>query len=76
LPNQLSVTGFDDVPVASMIWPELTTVRQPVAAMARLAADLIIEHAPRRRGWPEPIPRHLLEHKLILRNSTAPPAPR
>jgi len=25
-----------------MIWPELTTVRQPVAAMARIAADLII----------------------------------
>src|ERR1022692_2518353 len=64
LPGQLSVTGFDDAPVATMIWPELTTVRQPVAAMARIAADLIIEPAPRRRGWPEPIPRHLLEHKL------------
>ena len=44
LPGQLSVTGFDDAPVATMIWPELTTVRQPVAAMARIAADLIIRH--------------------------------
>jgi LacI family transcriptional regulator len=73
LPRQLSVTGFDDAPVASMIWPELTTVRQPVAAMARLAASLIIECSPRRRGWPVPIPRHLLAHDFIVRSSTAPP---
>jgi LacI family transcriptional regulator len=73
LPNLLSVTGFDDAPVASMIWPELTTVRQPVAAMARLAVNLVIEHEPRRRGWPEPIPRHLLNYELVIRNSTAQP---
>jgi LacI family transcriptional regulator len=73
LPGQLSVTGFDDAPVATMIWPELTTVRQPVAAMARIAADLIIRHEPRRRGWPERLPRHLLDHELIIRNSTAKP---
>jgi LacI family transcriptional regulator len=71
LPAQLSVTGFDDAPVATMIWPELTTVRQPVAAMARIAADLIIRLEPRRRGWPERMPRHLLEHELIVRSSTA-----
>jgi LacI family transcriptional regulator len=71
LPAQLSVTGFDDAPVATMIWPELTTVRQPVAAMARIAADLIIRHEPRRNGWPERIPRHLLKHELVIRNSTA-----
>ena len=70
LPGQLSVTGFDDAPVATMIWPELTTVRQPVAAMARIAADLIIQHEPRRRGWPEKVPRHLLDHELVIRNST------
>jgi LacI family transcriptional regulator len=71
LPAQLSVTGFDDAPVATMIWPQLTTVRQPVAAMARLAADLIIRHEPRRKGWPDRIPRHLLKHELVVRNSTA-----
>ena len=70
LPGQLSVAGFDDAPLARMIWPELTTVRQPVAAMARLAADLIIRLEPRRNGWPERIPRHLLNHELIIRNST------
>jgi LacI family transcriptional regulator len=74
LPGQLSVTGFDDAPVATMIWPELTTVRQPVTVMARLAAQLIIQHEPRRNGWPERIPRHLLDHELIIRNSTAKPS--
>ena len=34
LPTQLSVVGFDDAPVATMIWPLLTTVRQPVTSMA------------------------------------------
>jgi LacI family transcriptional regulator len=74
LPGQLSVTGFDDAPVATMIWPELTTVRQPVVEMGRIAADLIIEHGPRRFGWPDPVPRRVLEHELIVRNSTARPA--
>jgi LacI family transcriptional regulator len=76
LPSQLSVAGFDDAPLATMIWPELTTVRQPVAAMARIAADLIIRLEPRRNGWPERIPRHLLDHELIVRNSTARLTPR
>jgi LacI family transcriptional regulator len=76
LPGQLSVAGFDDAPVAGMIWPELTTVRQPVAEMARIAADLIIQLEPRRNGWPERMPRQLLAHELVIRNSTARPARR
>jgi LacI family transcriptional regulator len=76
LPAQLSVAGFDDAPIACMIWPELTTVRQPVAAMARIAADLIIRLEPRRNGWPDRIPRHLLDHELVIRNSTVRPARR
>jgi LacI family transcriptional regulator len=59
-----------------MIWPELTTVRQPVAEMARIAADLIIQLEPRRNGWPERMPRQLLAHELVIRNSTARPARR
>ena len=74
LPRQLSVVGFDDAPVATMVWPQLTTIRQPVRAMARTAAELIIQHSPRRRGWPRPIPHRQLSFELILRNSTAPPS--
>jgi LacI family transcriptional regulator len=73
LPGQLSVAGFDDAPVATMIWPELTTIRQPVAALARAAAGLIIEHVPRRRGWPEPLPHRLLDFELLVRGSTSSP---
>jgi LacI family transcriptional regulator len=74
LPEQLSVAGFDDASIATMIWPDLTTIRQPVAALARTAADLIIEHSPRRRGWPEPIPHRLLEFEIVVRGSTAAPS--
>jgi LacI family transcriptional regulator len=70
LPTQLSVVGFDDAPVATMIWPLLTTVRQPVTSMARAAAELIIEHSPRRNGWPDPIPHSTLDFELIVRDST------
>jgi LacI family transcriptional regulator len=71
LPTQLSVVGFDDAPVATMIWPLLTTVRQPVTTMARLAAELIIENSPRRLGWPSPLPHRTLDFELIVRDSTA-----
>ena len=73
VPGDLSVVGFDDAPVATMVWPQLTTIRQPVRAMARAAADLIIHYSPRIRGWPQPVPRQRLGFELILRNSTAPP---
>ena len=71
LPDALSIVGFDDAPVATMIWPPLSTVRQPVRAMGRLAADLIIQHKPHRRGWPQPMPRPHLDLELILRGSIA-----
>jgi len=73
LPVDLSVVGFDDAPIASMLWPLLTTVRQPVTAMARLAAELIIDHSPRRRGWPSPVPHRVLDFALVIRDSTAAP---
>ena len=37
VPRDLSVCGFDDTPIASHIFPALTTVRQPTAEMGRLA---------------------------------------
>lgn len=42
IPADLSVAGFDDIPLASQIWPPLTTIRQPLRRMAKLAADLLI----------------------------------
>jgi len=41
VPNDLSVAGFDDTEIASSIWPELTTIRQPIAEMAERAVALL-----------------------------------
>lgn len=38
VPQDLSIIGFDDTPIASHLWPPLTTVRWPIATMARAAA--------------------------------------
>ena len=38
IPSDLSIIGFDDTPVAAHVWPPLTTVRWPIASMARSAA--------------------------------------
>jgi len=42
VPGDLTVTGFDDAALATTIWPELTTVRQPIAGMAREAVQALV----------------------------------
>ena len=67
-PDDLSVVGFDDVPVASWATPALTTVRQPLAAMAATAFRML--HG--RPGAGEP--HHIeLATTLVIRESTGPP---
>lgn len=57
IPNDISLVGFDDIPQASIVHPKLTTVRQPLEQMGRVAVRLLIEqienaknpgHNPRR----------------------------
>jgi LacI family transcriptional regulator len=70
VPAALTVVGFDDTAMATTIWPELTTIRQPVADMARLATEILIEAT--RAGWQgRPVaPRHVqLDYTLIKRGS-------
>jgi LacI family transcriptional regulator len=43
IPADLSIAGFDDTPVATTMWPELTTIRQPIADMAASAVLLALE---------------------------------
>lgn len=58
VPEHISVTGFDDIPEARLLTPELTTVRQPGNAMGRAAATLLlqrigaIQDAPGQRDFP------------------------
>jgi LacI family transcriptional regulator len=71
IPEDLSVVGFDDLPVAQWVGPPLTTVRQPLIDMATVAAEMVVAMA---AGDPLPQPRVELATELVIRESTAPPA--
>jgi LacI family transcriptional regulator len=75
VPGDLAVAGFDDTPLATTVWPELTTVRQPIAEMARQAVRLLIEHIRgHRAGQPPRVAHKLLKFTLIKRESSEGPA--
>lgn len=67
-PAQLSVAGFDDSLVAQVVWPRLTTCRQPIREMAGEAVSMLIQ-----KSHDNPPAERRLEHELIVRESTAPP---
>jgi LacI family transcriptional regulator len=72
VPGDLSVAGFDDTPLATTVWPELTTVRQPIADMAREAVRLLVEQIKGRRGRAAPqVVHRLVKYTLLKRDSTA-----
>jgi LacI family transcriptional regulator len=70
IPEDLSVVGFDDLPVATWVGPPLTTVRQPLAQMATAAARLVLRLA---NGEHPSQTRVELATELMVRESTAPP---
>jgi len=70
IPQDLSVVGFDDLPVARWVSPPLTTVRQPLAEMGRAAAQMLGELI---QGLPLRSSRVELSTELIMRESTAAP---
>ena len=75
VPRDMSVVGFDDTPIAATLWPELTTIRQPIAEMAEIALDLIIRDIRRRKtGSKAKAVDHLVAHTLIRRQSVTAPA--
>jgi LacI family transcriptional regulator len=70
VPRDLSVVGFDDLPIARWAAPPLTTVRQPLAEMGRVAVQLLEALIAGR----EPDAYHVeLATALVVRSSTAPP---
>jgi DNA-binding LacI/PurR family transcriptional regulator len=70
IPEDVSVVGFDDVSIASFSIPPLTTVRQPLMKMGRIAAQTIIDRIEDRAAF---IPEIAIEPELVIRRSTAPP---
>ncbi len=74
VPRDLSVAGFDDTLMATTVFPELTTVRQPIAPMSQEAIALLLEATRRKRLNLDAEPEdRLFEHELIERDSCAPP---
>ena len=75
VPSDLTVCGFDDTALATTIWPELTTIRQPVFDMSRTAVELLVKEIRARKsdGRPSREPHVLASFELIRRQSDAAP---
>lgn len=71
VPEDVSVVGFDDLRLSAFTTPPLTTVQQPAAEIAQRATELLFDLA---GGRNVETTRHLLEPRLVVRASTAPPS--
>ena len=68
VPEQLSVAGFDDIPLAAQIYPALTTIHQPVRSMADRALKILMDKIRNRKS--DLHESNVLESSLIVREST------
>lgn len=70
VPQDISIAGFDDSPLAIRVEPKLTSVHQPVSQMAAQAVRLLIDAVrhPQARRLTD---THMVEHRLVERSSTS-----
>ncbi len=66
VPNDLAIVGFDDLPQTTMIFPELTTIRQPCVELGIRATEMLIEQLKDGNNEPEHV---ILPTTLIIRQS-------
>jgi LacI family xylobiose transport system transcriptional regulator len=69
-PDDVSIVGYDDIPLATWVSPRLTTVHQPLRRMAEEATRLVIRMS---EGATDVVTRLDLATHLVVRESTAPP---
>lgn len=69
VPYDLSVSGYDDAPLARRLWPRLTTVRHPVEQVCREAAELLIRQLMGETATFDP---NVIHSELVIRESTGP----
>jgi len=70
VPDDVSVMGFDDIEFASIAYPPLTTIRQPLREMGATAAEVLI----RKIAKNETIENISVRPELVVRSSTCPPS--
>jgi LacI family transcriptional regulator len=75
VPRDLTVCGFDDTAVATTVWPELTTIHQPISEMGQTAVRLIIEEITARKAGADPAPVHYLAPYTLIERASSGPAP-
>jgi LacI family transcriptional regulator len=69
IPKAISVAGFDDTPMSEIVWPPLTTIRQPIKDLTERAVHLLVDNQ-----WNDGAHYETLPFVLIVRESTAPPS--
>lgn len=69
IPEDISIVGFDDTPIAGRLWPAMTTVRLPIREMGRAAARLLLDQA----AGNAPSEMISFSPEIVVRESTAPP---
>ena len=69
IPDVISVTGFDDTPMSEVVWPPLTTIRQPIKDLTERAVHLLAESQASGSIRHDELP-----FELIVRESTSAPA--
>jgi DNA-binding LacI/PurR family transcriptional regulator len=81
MPEDVSVVGYDNMPMAQRCDPPLTTLEQPFSEMGRVAARHLLAAASRRNGRGERaqddtpnrgVVEELLPPRLVIRDSTGP----
>ncbi|MEZ4633236.1 MAG: LacI family DNA-binding transcriptional regulator [Deinococcales bacterium] len=66
IPEDISLIGFDDIPQASISYPKLSTVRQPLKEMGKLAVEMLLAQLEQKQSQPQQV---ILTTKLVIRDS-------
>jgi DNA-binding LacI/PurR family transcriptional regulator len=73
VPADVSIVGFDDIQGAAFHNPSLTTIRQPLNQMGKVAARILLQRIRGQATFPDIVPIH---PELVIRESTCPPNPK
>ena len=70
VPDDVSVVGFDDIQGAAYHFPSITTIRQPLAQMGKVAARILLQRIRGQAEFPDVVP---ITPEIVIRESTCPP---